>query len=831
MPSKLEIIKQMAAQEALSITSNTERFKSFLHTAANNYKYDFKEQLLIHAQKPDATACAEIDTWNKLGRWVNKGTRGIALLVEQDVPYKLRYVFDLSDTNSRAGREVSLWQLQERYLDDVKEALSNSFGEATDTGDFRSFLMQIAEYAVNDNLDDYVATLTASKGNSLLEELDELNTKQWLRQTLVSSVGYMLMTRCGLGANELYSFEDFAHVLDFNTHETIGVLGTAASDISEMVLREIEVTIRAVQREGENQSRTFANREESRYHEDSKNVTERRTDYETDLYNAGRLSAPEPGSTGGTEGGQVWNAAAQLPAEPQESTVHRDDAGRQAERTSGGSGPAGQRDAGEAAAEVVQGTGRDGGAESEGSDVVGPADEQPPASSRGDSSGRSGLQLSGRNGNFNWEVEYFHQDEEKNELLRTCEKLRDHRVKIAAFFASNLDDKERGNFIKGYFDNTFIEQILSNGQRVGYRAYDDMFHMWRGSYLSREREVYYRWSTVARHIEGMLLLDKWLAPDEVLLPTEEMQKAKILHAEAKDGTGFDFPQAAVDYVIAYGNSYENGKLSIYEQFLQNKTAKENIAFLKQSYGVGGHSDAIPGSGLWEDHDSKGIRISRFNSETKAKAELLLTWPMVEKRIRELIAVDRYLTPKQKEAYPDYLRKKAIQAERSQLVDEFRSIIYDHNDFWEQMGDKDRRFDLYPIGQCWSAFSQGKKTTGLAQGEVFVLPAMREAMEQVIAANAHHVDRAKVMLEKLNSEIARPFEPTYDELNPPPPTPKEYKLSLGDSLYIGAQQYELLSLGDEEVTLFDPTFPLFNKAYPRQEFFDLLKENPICSTTH
>lgn len=650
MPSKLQIIKEMAAREALSITSNTERFMAFLHTAANNYKYDFKEQLLIHAQKPDATACAEIDTWNKLGRWVNAGTRGIALLVDRDVPYKLRYVFDLSDTNSRAGREVNLWQLQDRYLDDVKEALNNSFGEATDTGDFRSFLMQIAEYAVNDNLDDYVATLTAVKGNSLLEELDELNTKQWLRQTLISSVGYMLMTRCGLDANKLYTFEDFAHVLDFNTHETIGVLGVAASDISEMVLREIEVTVRAIQREEKSNARTFANREENRYHEGRKTKTERRTDHETDLYNAGRLSAPEPGSTGGTESGQVWNAAAQLPAEPQESTVHRDDVGGQAERTSGGSGPAGQRNAGEPAAEVVQGTGRDGGAESEGSDVVGPADEQPPASSRGDSSGGSGLQLSGRNGNFVHDIEYFHQDPEKNELLRTCEKLRNHRVEIAAFFASNPDTEERGNFIKGFFDNTFIEQILSNGQRAGYRAYDDMFHMWRGSYPSREREVYYRWSTVARHIEGMLLLDTWLAPDEVFLPTEEMQKAKILRGEFKDGTGFDFPQAAIDYVICYGSSYENGKLAIYEQFMQNKTAKENIEFLKKAYGWGGHSDAIPGSGLWENHDGKGISVSRYDSETQDTAEVLLTWPMVEKRIRELIAADRYLTPKQKAAY-------------------------------------------------------------------------------------------------------------------------------------------------------------------------------------
>ena len=248
MPSKLQIVKEMAAQEALSITSNTERYMAFLRTTANNYKYDFQEQLLIHSQKPNATACAEIDTWNKLGRWVNKGTKGIALLIDRDVPYKLRYVFDLSDTNSRAGREVNLWQLQDRYQEAVQEALSNSYGEAA-ANNFPGFLMEIAGNVVDDNMDDYISTLEAVKAGSLLEELDELNTKQWLKQPLINSVAYMLMTRCGYDADALYTFEDFAQVLDFNTHETIGVLGVAASDISETVLREIEVTVRAMQRE------------------------------------------------------------------------------------------------------------------------------------------------------------------------------------------------------------------------------------------------------------------------------------------------------------------------------------------------------------------------------------------------------------------------------------------------------------------------------------------------------------------------------------------------------------------------------------------------------
>lgn len=726
MPSKYQIIKEMAAQEALSITSNTERFMAFLHTAANNYKYSFQDQLLIHAQRPDATACAEIDTWNKLGRWVNKGTRGIALLVDRDVPYKLRYVFDLSDTNSRAGREVRIWQMQERYLPDVQEALSNSFGEVDASRDFPGFLMEVAENAVSDNLDDYVVALENVKRGSLLEELDDLNTRQWLRQTLCSSVGFMLLTRCGYDAAEHFSFEDFAHVLDFNTHDTISVLGVASSDIAEMALREIEVTVRSLQRAEKLQSRTFADRGENRYHEGRTNQGERSNNHESDLYNAGRLSAPESGSAGISQGGQIWNAAAQFPAEPQEGAVHRDDAERQTEPASGGSGQSSQHHAGEPDVEDGAGAGRDGGFESQQPDALGGADEQHQGLGGGSGSQGTGLQLSGRNGNFKWDVEFFHQDDEKNELIRTCEKLKDHRVEIAAFFASNPDDKERGNFIKGFFDNTFTEQILSNGQRVGYRAYDDMLHLWRGSYLSREREVYYRWRTVASHIEGMILMDRWLAPGEVFLSTEEMQKQTILRAKAKDGTGFDFPQAAVDYVIAYGNSFENSKFTIYKHFLRNETPAENIRFLKDSYGVGGHSDAIPGSGLWEDHDSKGIRISRYAGEAAGKAEVLLSWPMVEKRIRELIAADRYLTPDEKKKFSEYVRGKTIS----------------------------------------------------------------------------------------------------DNQEPPITGPKEYKLSLGDSVYLGAQAFELLALGDTEVTLFDPSFPLFHKVLPRQEFFDQLKENPL-----
>ena len=224
MPSKYRIILEMASQTARNIASNADRYTDFLITAANNYKYSFKEQLLIHAQKPDATACAEIDTWNKLGRWVNKGTKGIALLIDRDVPYKLRHVFDISNTNSRAGRNITLWQMKPEYEYAVSESLQASFGDVEEPQDFPHLLIDISGYAVEDNLSDYLMELNAVKAGSFLEELDGTSLEAWLKTTLKSSVAFMALSRAGYEPRQYFDREDFSHLFDFNTVEVISVL-------------------------------------------------------------------------------------------------------------------------------------------------------------------------------------------------------------------------------------------------------------------------------------------------------------------------------------------------------------------------------------------------------------------------------------------------------------------------------------------------------------------------------------------------------------------------------------------------------------------------------
>ena len=706
MPSKYRIIVEAAERETKEITSSVERYMSFLDTAAQNYKYSFQEQVLIHAQKPSATACAEIGTWNQLGRWVNKGTKGIALLVDRDIPYKLRYVFDVSDTNSRAGREITLWKMERRYEPAVMEALEDSFGEVEYKPDFPAFAAQIAEFVVEDNLSDYLTQLMGVKGGSLLEELDDLNTEVWLKNMLKSSIGYMILARCGYSPRSHYDEIDFQSIRDFDTTETISVLGTATSDISEMVLREIGATVRNLQREEQSKNRTFVDTAAHEYNGD-RNQTERSNDDGNDLFDAGRLPDPRPDRSGEPEDWEIWNAAAQLPQRAQERPVHRDAPEWEAQLTPGGNRPEGERDDGSAHEQHGEGARRDGAAEGRRSDEVGRTDEQ--HSQFGGGNGPAGADL----------------------------------------------------------------QLTEP------------------------------------------------------LPTEEEQKETIAEAEAEQASAFVISQEDIDAILTRGSGVSQGKFRIYEQYLKKESHAENIEFLKNEYGWGGAYPAatVGGRKLDENHDGKGIKIST-GSIMKPEAEILLPWKKVEKRIGELIAADRYLNRAEKEAYPAYRRAQEIRAERAEACKEIRSVIEYYNDFQSQLGNQAAMLNQYVLYDCVRQLQVGSKTTWTLTDNNFVLPLLREAMQTVVSENTHLTDRAQKALEILGLPLFAELEPNYDELNPPPEPEMEYRLSLGDTVYLGAQEYEILSLGDDAVVLYDPEYPLFNKELSRQDFDEKIKENPF-----
>lgn len=818
MAGKKQEILELALAEALRIRSGGEAYMDFLSTAARNHKYGFRDQLLIHAQRPDATACAEMSVWNQFRRWVNRGSKGIALLVDGPGYYKLRYVFDVSDTNSREGHQAPIWQVQPRMEKLLSRQLTELYGLETEDTELSAVLKLTAEAQVRERLHGCLAELAEARAGSFLEELDGETIEYWLRATLENSIGFMLLERCGCDPKAHYNAEDFVFVVEFNTPEALSVLGCTASGIARDILKDVEKTVKGLLREERmEEARTVVEAMLSGY-DGVRNNDERSNEHGTDLHQAGGLPAPRSEAAAESQPGQVRHDAQILPEGEQAGPVHRHDALRETEHPPDRSRAAGPGHDGAADDPSGEVRGRDGGAESHGSDGLGTADELHSDQSRGERQKPAHLQLSGRNGNFLWDVEFYHHDREKNELLRTSDALKDNRIEIAAFFADHPDSKERGDFVKGYFNNTFVEQILENGQRAGYRAYDDMLHIWRGAYMTREREVYCRWREVADRIYGMILLDQWLAPDEVFLPTEEQQIAMIDLAEQDKYAAFTIPQAAIDYVLCQGSMMSNGKYRIYDHFQKMLPLEENITFLKNEYGWGGKSNGIPGSGYWELHDAKGVAIQRrFRDEEDA--DFLIRWPAAEKRIRELIEADRYLTPAEKEKYPDYCRERALWQQRGQIADEFKSIMDDFNDFQEQLGNQEAKLNSYVLADCVNKFIDGqKRTTTLDEGN-FILPLMREAMNTVISQNTHLTERCLAMLDHLNGDLAKPMEPTEEELNPPPEPKKEYVLRLGDEVRIDMKFYDILALEGDSVRLYDREFPLFNQEMPRQEFLE------------
>lgn len=218
---------------------------------------------------------------------------------------------------------------------------------------------------------------------------------------------------------------------------------------------------------------------------------------------------------------------------------------------------------------------------------------------------------------------------------------------------------------------------------------------------------------------------------------------------------------------------------------------ENTAFLKKEYGIGGFS--VYGSkklDIW--HEGKGIKIT-----AAPEVVTVLTWKKAAKRIGELLAADRYLSPAEKAKYPEYRRQEDTRIARSKISGEFYSIIRDYKDYVAQLGAQDKTVDRWYLSSCADAFSAGEKKMSARTSEGdFILPMMREAMQTIIGENTHLTERCEAVLAQLSGPLAAPLEPTYDEMNPPPAPLKEYRLTLGATVYLGMQEYELLAFDDQ-----------------------------------
>ena len=394
MPTKFQLITELYDQTVQSVTGSYQSWTGFLRAACYNYKCPFDDQILIYAQRPDATAVLEMERWNRqFGRWVNRGAKSIAVFGD-DGQNCLKLYFDVSDTHaSRFARPLPIWTMHPAFEPEVIETLEATFGNLAEKENLADAVRSACHNAVADNFTDYLQDLRDCREDSLLEELDDLNLELFYRDALEVSVAYMLMTRLGLRADDYFTADEFAHVYEFNTPPTINALGIATSDIAEMGLREISRTVIQAQRD-----QFFANREKSRYDdhtEQHETPHERSEQHGGHLQDAERLSGAEPADAQrtGSPSGQVRGAAESVPEEAPQSALHQPQDQRRSDGASGGDRADRAEDGGADRGADGAGRGRDGGAESDRSPALDGPDEQSPAQRGGTGAQRPDLRL------------------------------------------------------------------------------------------------------------------------------------------------------------------------------------------------------------------------------------------------------------------------------------------------------------------------------------------------------------------------------------------------------------------------------------------------------
>ena len=753
MARKYDLISELYNRTCKTVVSNPQNWQAFLASACRNYKLRYDEQLLVYAQRPDATAVLEIEQWNKIfGRWVNRGARGIAVFADENRSrQRLTHYFDISDTHeSRYSRTVPIWDMRQEYEADVIETLESTFGEIENKSSLAEAIMGAARNAAEDNIPDYLQDLYYATEGSSFEEVEEDIVAFIYKNVVTNSVAYMMMSRLGVDTDGYFELDDFRDVTNFNTQETLNALGFATSDIAEMGLTEISKTITALNR----QNRIIVGQDRNEYNK-VENNDERSLDNErTDLHDGGRLqpSEPETSPAAGSDAGQIRSDEERVSEGTSQSPLLQSPDEGRTDTALGGSGTESQQDGGNNPEPDGTERGSDRTDESGGYDEMGSSDELPSQLGTGNRESGSDIRLEYYDRTHeDKSLPFFGRDEVINEILRTTPHLSASLEEIKDYYERNPDNKDRTEYVKSIFNNDYTELTLEDGRTVGYKTFENVLHLWEGKYDSRTAQSYYDWAVIARHFEAMRLLGE-LSDSIKPLPSMDGQMTFILdgRAEEKKTSAFTFSQEIIDAVLANGSGFSEGKMRIYEQFEKSLSAKENADFLKNEYGWGGSYPVIIGAGIDESHDGKGITITKGIG--KEKPHITLSWSQVEKRIGELIRMDRYLNPKEKEHYPQWLESQ-----------------------------EERRAKIEETKRNREILSNAPPEQELAEKE----PEEAEISQDV-----------------------------------------KYEYHLGDKVYIGASEYEILSVDDERVMLYDYDMPLFNKEFSRTEFDRKVRENPM-----
>lgn len=656
MPNKFELVTKLYYEICKDVVRSPQEWQKFLASACRNYRLRFDEQLLIYAQRPDATAVLEFDKWNKrFNRRINRNAKGISVF-ETVEKTKLKHYFDISDTKeTETSRAVPIWEYKPEYEQAVIETLENTFGELSNKSDIVDAVISAAEIATEDNTVDIVSDLPRAKENSFLEELDDDSISTIYHRLVKNSVAYMLLTRLGIGADEYFDREDFEGAVNFNTVESLNAIGYSTSDIAEIALNEVSKTVLSLEKE----NRIIAKSEKTEYtesvKENERSVSRNDGDH---IQERGRSSASELGTSNAEKFDleQIWADEEKVSQGGTPPDLLQPDDNRQAGQSSGRDRRESESN-GAVAYGTDGGTGRlDGETQGNGSDGLGTGYEQPETESTGNRDERGNIRPVSN------ELPPFI---DENLILKILsnpdDDLKQKKTSIVDFFNKTSDENERADFVKGIYPNRYTELIFDE-QRVGYVSSENGLLIWKGSYPSRTEESVFSWDIVTQLIGNIIDEGKYLpkakeqesAQISLFDAVSKIPEEQILGESAQVSlfTDFGVSQQIIDEALCIGANDKNSTVEIAMIFRRDRGTEYNAEFLKNHYKTNGAGFLFNGEkvSLW--YNENGLNISKGTTAQKSTATHI-TWEQAAKRIRELLDEGRYMPQDKLDAVDDY----------------------------------------------------------------------------------------------------------------------------------------------------------------------------------
>ena len=653
------------------------------------------------------------------------------------------------------------------------------------------------------------------KSRTALDGLEERDIESILKITAMASVSYMIMTRCGIDPKNEMDLQDFSYINYFNSQETVTVLGQAVSDIAEMTLREIAKTVFTLQKNEKLKNRTIEEINKQIYANAIENE-KGGLDYERDnIHETRRLQYTEP-SDGerGDSNREIRQNEIPLSKGTSESRIDNTSDEPEPKQTLNGNTGNSNQESESDSREYGERAGNNRENESQQSNELGSTNEQLEVHSRGDSNQRANLRLEVYNEENH--TGFVVVDEKINQILATTTFLLQPNSQIVEFFNREKDIQKRADYLKSIFNNDNTE-ISIDDSIFNYQKYENGVLFAQNEFESsiskdiERTESFVKWEDLTYHYEAMILLHQ--LKDRYKKPIDETEQQNLIDENNKI-EDFEFSQEFVDRFLQEG--HQDLKFSIYRQFEDSLSTKENINFLKRMYGDGGSSVAVRRSGIGEWHDAKGIKFNRGYFDKSAR-EQLFNWNYIAKRIELLIKLNRYLNPKELEKYPKWLDEQ----EKAKIMRESEKRLAREQEDTKDKQENELAKRVYEFVNPADIYNYSDDSRALNTDEQNI-----EIVKADINDNANVVDYVKA-LQNVRDSIdstdtnRHEVEVLISILDKRVP---HYEYHLGDTVYIGADEYEIASIDNNIVTLHDPNFPIFDKQMDLEEFERKIKEN-------